>query len=555
MSSTFDGLRIARSGVQASRVNLKISGQNITNSETEGYTRQRVSQSALSPAEYGGFWASSGAVCGNGVSADSVVQLRNSFLDEEYRTQAATYGGSSEILSTLNQMEDIFTSTTTAGSSSDSSVVNVLNNEFSNFVSQLESFTSGKATEGNVREEAKLLASNLNSAAKSLKTVREGEYSDLSKYNVNSANGLMKNIASLNQSIKTAEVAGEPVLELKDQRNLMLDQLSKYAGVHVTYTPEDAGAGQTVDNCSVTLADSDGNPLKPPITLIDGDKFAQFSVTRDGNDDESGKPSGEPFDITHLRLSGLSADGGKTFGPDSGMKSSDLQTGSFVGYLKLLNESGEYDTTAGGVTKTMHGIGFYSQLLDTIARNFAATLNGDNVTKDGTQRNLLGGYGSDGKTESFDAKDITAENIHIASQWTDGWLVKSKDPGTDGKDNTDASYSNILKMLSDLKDTDLTLKTDAGVTVFQGTLQKAFAGVAATLGEDANSLQVTDTTNAQRLSSIDGNRQSISSVSLDDEAVSIVQYTQSLNASSRFMTAVDECLQTIISNMGMAGRG
>jgi flagellar hook-associated protein 1 len=49
MSSTFDGLYIAKSGVQTARTNLNVTGQNIANANTDGYTRQRVDQSAIPP--------------------------------------------------------------------------------------------------------------------------------------------------------------------------------------------------------------------------------------------------------------------------------------------------------------------------------------------------------------------------------------------------------------------------------------------------------------------------------------------------------------------------
>ena len=94
-----------------------------------------------------------------------------------------------------------------------------------------------------------------------------------------------------------------------------------------------------------------------------------------------------------------------------------------------------------------------------------------------------------------------------------------------------------------------------GAVVFSGTMMKAFSSVSAMLALDANSTQTADNTNSSLLNNIDDDRQQMSSVSLDDEAVSITQYSQSLNASSRFMTAVDECIQTIINNMGIAGRG
>ena len=601
MSSTFDGLYIARSGVRAARANLNITGQNITNADTDGYTRQRVDQSSIPPCEYGSFWAVTGATYGDGVSADGISQLRDLFLDGEFRTQDAKSGGSAAEVNSLYNMEDIFTTTSTADSASKSSVINVLSDAFSGFLSQLESLTSTKSTasEGVLREQAKQLATKLNISANALKTEREKQFSDFSNYGVTKVNGLLKNIASLNKRIKDSEVSGSPALELKDQRNVMLDQLSKYASINVSYRKMDVYTGKevtgvvpnndrTVDELSVSLADADGNPLA--YKLVDNGDFAKFDVQRNNITDDSfvegvpgGDPASQPFDITHLRLSDLSKDDGAHFdnGHDAGdtytkVKNSDIKTGSFNGYLQLLNESGEYDTAnASTPTTTFRGIGFYQQYLDTIAQSFASTLNDMNtlhcasVSKGGGTvyevKPLFTGSAeglSDVPTDTglpaalkTITDGITAENIHVAASWVDGRLTMSNDPSTNAKDTTTSSYSNIITMIAKLRTDKEPMKSAKGVTVYNDTFEKAFASVATMLGQDANSVQATDTTNSHLLSNITNDRQSVSSVSLDDEAVSIAQFGQSLNAASRFMTAVDECLQTIINNMGLCGKG
>lgn len=635
MSSTFDGLYIARSGVRASRANLNITGQNITNADTEGYTRQRVDQSSIPPCEYGGFWASSGASYGNGVDATGTEQIRDAFLDGEYRTQNAKSGESTAEINAMYDMEDIFTATTTASSSSTSSVVDVLSNEFSNYISQLQNLTSGKSTasESAIREEAKLLATKLNTAAKSLDTIRNQQDSNLSDYDIKSANDDLKSIASLNDRIEQAEISGSPALELKDQRNLYLDKLSQYAGIKVVENQKDVGSGKTVDEMSVYLADPDGNAIKDtngnPYTLVDGKQFAQFSASQDKVNEDGTADTGS-FDITHIRLSGLTADGtnypvttasdsvysfqvtggtaqpitipagtyanmtalqtavqnqlnangnlgdvqvgvskdgshltfstsdGKslfiqhTSGDDAlnqnGMKNADLKSGSFAGYLSLLNDSGEYDISATQKTATTRGIGYYSDLLDGIAQKLASTMNTVNSTNDAGNNKPL--YTSDGTS----ASGITAENIQISSSWVDGYLTMSKDASNSG-DNKSSSYSNITNMITALTNTTENLTSAYGTTIFSGTVQKAMSSVGTMLGQDVNSVQSTDNTNSSLLNNIDSDRQSLSSVSIDDEAINLVQYNQSLSASSRFMTAVDECLQTIINNMGVAGRG
>jgi flagellar hook-associated protein 1 FlgK len=114
-------------------------------------------------------------------------------------------------------------------------------------------------------------------------------------------------------------------------------------------------------------------------------------------------------------------------------------------------------------------------------------------------------------------------------------------------------------MITALTSDEYTLETKPGEEgsdpFFTGTIQKAFMNVPTSLARSVAGVKSTDADNANRLDDIDTSRQSISSVSIDDEAVSLVQYNQALTAAARFMTAVDECLQTIISSMGVAGRG
>lgn len=574
----FDGLYIARSGVRASRAALNVTGQNITNSNTPGYTRQRVDQSSISPGD-GGLWASTGTSIGDGVSVDSISQLRDPFLDGEFRTQNAKSGMSSQQVSTLYDLEDIFTTTTTADSSSKSSVIDVLSDEFSNFLSQLQNLTStsSSVSESNVREEAKALAGKLNTAAKALATARQQQFTNLSEQigtpdNPGTVNALLQNIASLDKRIKDAEVAGSSVLELKDQQNLLLDKLSKYVPIKVVQTQQKMPNNQLVDTTEVYLADPDGAKLPGGYQLIggaDGSEYAQFSVSQDAPAD------GKSFGLTQLHLTQLSVDGKIPVDGDGNdlmqsMKNSDLQAGSFAGNLSLLNSSGEYDIP----TSSFRGIGFYSQYLDTIAQNLASVMNTMNYNPDkkdagGSPVPVEGQLLFSGSTETpasghtgTDALQditagITAANIHVASVWQDGVLTTTKDAANPGDVNT-GSFTNILNMIAKLKDTSTSLTTQTGgggATIFTGTLQKAFSSVSSMLAVNANSTQTIDNTNSGLLNNIDNSRQELSSVSLDDEAVNIVQFSQSLNASSRFMTAVDECLQNIINNMGMAGRG
>lgn len=680
MSSMFDGLYIARSGVNSSRAALNVTGQNITNANTPGYTRQRVDQSSIPPAEGDSLWAALGAAVGGGANVDSIEQLRDAFLDYEYRTQYGKSGESSTEVNTLNGLQPIFTNTTTASSPSQSSVIDVLSNEFSNFVSQLQNLgsSSSSISEKSVRDEAIALTQKLNTAAQALETARNEQYTDLKgKGGIDTVNTLLKNIASLSKQIKDAQTSGSSVLELQDQRNYKLDQLSKYIGIRVVETPTTLATGKTVDNMSVYLADQNGNPLTykdasgatQKYTLLDNDSYAQFRVTPANSihsDDrvklslstasKDGSVNGFQYDAsnvtaTNTAVSGylhtiatstdpdvrenafenlksvlscgsgssltltdngstvtvkLAVSGGGTYnlvngavgtaavgsaaqagntlnitdaagGPVVPLTASDatlagdvnssIESGSLSGYLHLLNDKGDYDGSS------FRGIGFYSDYLDTLAQTLASTLNGlnyDSAKKDslghavpaeqqilfaGSTETPVAGHTGTAALNDITAA-ITAKNIHVAVAWKDGVLTKTKDVSP-SNDSNGASQSNIEVMVAQLRNTSIALNTKldhTGSTIYTGTLSSAFANAGSMLAQGTNSVQSTDDTNSSKLNTIDVSRQAISSVSLDDEAIGIVQYTQTLNASSRFMTAVDECLQTIINNMGLVGR-
>lgn len=541
MSSTFDGLFIARSGVRAARASLNITGQNITNSTTPGYTRQRVDQAAVTPPSTNSFYSwAGGAVSGQGADAYDTSQLRDAFLDGEYRLQNALGGESSALAAALEPLEDIFTYTTTADSADEVSTVDVLSNELSNLISQMQNLTSGKsdASESVIRDAADQLAKKFNIAAKGLETAREQQYDALSEHAVPQVDELLSGIAALNGQIKNAEVSGGSALELRDQRNLKLDELSQYMDIRVEETEVDVGSGKTVHELNVYLADKDGNALEdgdgnPEFTLVQNAEYTQFTVSQDAK---------------YGTLVRLAADA-KIKNPQ--LKNSYLQSGSLAGYLKLLNENGEYDISDTQTTATFRGIGYYSKLLDTLAQTFATTMNGLNATDAQPDKPL---FTSDGSS----ADGITARNLQISSDWTSGYLTMSRDAANAG-DDTSTSYSNITNMITALTSDEYTLETKPGEEgsdpFFTGTLQKAFMNVPTSLARSVAGVKSTDADNANRLDDIDTSRQSISSVSIDDEAVSLVQYNQALTASARFMTAVDECLQTIISSMGVAGRG
>ena len=547
MSSTFDGIYIARSGVQTARANLNVTGQNISNAGTDGYTRQRVSQSAVPPTGIDMLYAALSTSCGEGVSADGIEQLRDKFLDGQYRTQNAQCGSTSTLLSALQDIEDALNETSSDGI--DASV--------SALIEQLEGLTStgsSDANESTVKEAASLLASKLNTAADQLSTIRKQQYGSLGEYGVDKVNTVLTNIANLNEKIKDAEVAGSPALELTDQRNTLIDELSQYANIRVETTQEEIGSGKKVDTLSIYLADSEGNlqtskylytgkdgtqhvGQSKPVCLVSGGKAGKLEA--------GGSQSEAEINVTDADgdLCGFvkrHEDNSPYLENSNGL----FEGGSLDSYLKLLNESGEFD---GAGTAATRGIGYYEKMLDTVAQKLAEVMNADNSTNDaGDNKPLF--TDSDGNTAN-----ITAANIRISPDWESGYLTLSKD-GSNAGDDTSGSNSNISKMISDLASTEYTI-SGGGQDLFTGSIQEAFSNISLALGQHIGSIGAQDTANGSMLDNIDTRRAALSSVDINEEAVNLIVFNQALAASSRFMTTVDECIDTIINSMGIAGRG
>ncbi len=177
--------------------------------------------------------------------------------------------------------------------------------------------------------------------------------------------------------------------------------------------------------------------------------------------------------------------------------------------------------------------------MDTAASNFAETANKANSTNDDGTINKPLFTSGDGKSSD----GITAGNIRIASAWStaidDGssehYLTFTKETANPG-DSKNASFSNITDMITSLDKDDIS-----------GDILK----IGKTLGIEIDSASGDYKAKNSVLSTIENNRESLSAVDIDDETVNLIKFNQALGASARFITTVDECLDTLINKMGV----
>ena len=239
MPSTFFGLNIAYTGLQAANAWLNTTGNNISNIETEGYSRQKVTQQAADALRLRTTYGMAGA----GVNALSIDQIRNEYYDLKYWNSNSTLGIYEERKSYMFQIEDYFNETDT---------MRGFNTIFSDVFSSLDEVYKS-AGDDTVKEQFLGQAGNLCNYFKEMSTNLRKLQEDANSQIKNKAeqiNALGSQIATLNKQINMIECNRVVANELRDKRSLLIDELSKIVTVEVEETPiytEEGGKGANAE--------------------------------------------------------------------------------------------------------------------------------------------------------------------------------------------------------------------------------------------------------------------------------------------------------------------
>lgn len=523
LRSTFLGYKTATSALTVSQNQMDIVGQNISNVNTKGYTRQRVDINSVSFRTSNLKYGLTGVVIGQGVETSGISQYRDSFLDLRYRTEASKAGSQEVQLSALSDLEAVFDEITTDG----------LDAQFSDLLEQLHSLTSSPSDpvlEGVVRTSAEMLTQMFNNYSDQINTIKEQQLTYLQDGAIEKVNKLLDNIAELNDQIKKDNISGNPALELNDERNMLIDELSSYLDIDVDVVPLDIGGGKTIDELVIKL---DGTNIE----LVNREENAELGVGTSGNDTTVG------LKIPEVGTDGKilkDADGNTIYTTDLTDISSSIKGGQIDGYLKFINGSGDFAAVVGS-DYSNKGIVYYEKMLDTLANKFATEMNELN----GADKPLF---------DKRSGTEINAGNIKISDAWADSTnsYIKNTTVTTEG-DNSGAT-DNILKMISKFQDKmDFAVSDGDSTTtdkvLFKGSFQEFLSFTTTRLNLQVSDVQTSYDTYSETQFQIDYSRNSMSSVDLNEEGVNLLTYSKSYNAAARLMTTIDEMLDTLINQM------
>ncbi|HZK57324.1 MAG TPA: flagellar hook-associated protein FlgK [Clostridia bacterium] len=530
MRSTFSGLNIARSGFFAAQRALDITGHNIANVNTRGYTRQRLEQSASNPLRIPG----GEGMLGTGVTTTAIHQLRNDFLDYKYREESSTFGFWDAKADGLSFIESIINEPSETG------IISVIDELFASF-EELSKNANNLTIRALVRQRAVTFTNSINHIYNQLEKMATDLNFDVSSA-VKQINTLGEGIAKLNDQIMRSEVDGSNANDLRDQRNVLIDDLSRIIDIEVMEirnpdNPKDAKMVIKIAGKSLVYhSDFTGLEVNSESRNFAGMEDKQIDFY------EIEWADGTEFDVTNIggELAGLlSLRDGEGPGVDKGTNGEEGKNREFPHNQK--------------------GIPYYIRQLNRFANVFANEIN----------KIHLEGYGLNKETgiAFFTAGGVaTPENAQI-ELGEDGNCSNDHDEFS----NINASNIRIAADIEDLnniaasKEQDLLPKDGSimldiialrhKVSMFnEGKPEDFLKSLIGTLGVDAEEANRNTFNQGILLQDIENRRQSISGVFQDEELANMVRFQHAYNASARMITTMDEMLDVLINRVGIVGR-
>lgn len=249
MPSPFHGIELASRALRAFQRGLDVTGHNIANVNTRGYSRQTVDYVATDPTTFQGVRA---MTLGTGVSIASVNRIRDLFLDNRMIDANGEQGRFSALAANLSQVEPLFNE---PGSNGISTALTA----FFNAWSGLASNPNEPAARMAVQQAGDTLATRIRSAYRDLSGLQNQLQSGMSE-TLLTVDRLSARIYELNAEIRRRTVSGENPGDLLDQRDLALDDLSGLVDITIT-RKADGTVGVNMN--SFTLVDDVGSYAVP----------------------------------------------------------------------------------------------------------------------------------------------------------------------------------------------------------------------------------------------------------------------------------------------------
>ena len=501
MNATFTGINIASRGLYASQAGLAVTTDNVSNANTEGYSRQTVTQSAVTPAAV----YSSNAVLGNGVEVTAIDQARDAFLDQRYWKENSRLGEWATKSETLTEIESVMNNTT------DSAGFSTIFDDFYTALETLTTNPSDSATRAEVQEYGAAICQYLNETSARLTEI-QADLNTTVKTTVDEINSYAEQIAALNQRIDAVLATGGNANTLKDQRALLVDSLTELVACDVTATD---------DSLTIQIGGS---------TLVDGERCNSLMVTADS-------ANSDYYAVQWAATGSAAVITGGTLKAELDLRDGD---GTDAGYKGVNYYLDQLDTFAQTFAKAFNeGV-----LADTSVTTYEATGHADGYTADGATGVRFFTY--DDLSSATLTADIAASGLDAAyAKITAANLSLSAEVAAD-VDNIAASSSADEAENSEIASGLIDMLEDTAM-FSKGAPGDFYNAIISTLATDSSAAERRNESYSSIVNQLSDRRTSVSGVDTNEETAYMTQYQAAYEASAQMVSVWSDVLAVTIN--------
>lgn len=489
--SLLSNLNTANTALSAAQRAMEVTGQNVANVNTDGYSRQRVDLQSVGGSTTPAMWAVSNQV-GSGVNSDSVTRIRDAFLEARAQNQHSD-------VASLTAQDDAYTQVQQAfREPGDTGLQSQLTSMWSGW-SDIASNPTDPGARSQLLQRAQTLVAGLHSTMGTLDE-QWTESHDSVQTLLTDVNATSKSIADLNQSILNAQQAGLPTNDLQDKRDSLVMHLSEQIGATATQATDGT---LTVSVGGITLV-SGQTPIG--LALTGAHSAADLAPT------PPTPPSAPPTIVT--------VPGNAAVVPGG--------------------------TAAGKLATMATIIPGYENQLNAIAQQLADQVNGAHQKGYDLYGNPGQAFFDDG---SGGTTAVTARNIDVAISDPKQLAAASVSPAAAGGTlNASGTWSVVS---SDNGNADNLYQLRLGNVQPDGTYtdgaDSTYRKMIVAMGVNASSVSNNLTTANAISGQVDASRESVSGVNIDEEMTNMLQFQHAYGAAGKLVSTIQSMMDDLMN--------
>ncbi|MEA3466143.1 MAG: flagellar hook-associated protein FlgK [Thermodesulfobacteriota bacterium] len=543
-------LNTGKTSLFTNQKSIEIAGNNIANVNTEGYSRQKAVLSDFPAVNMGNFFT------GTGVKITDITREYDVFVNEQLLDKSQLLGGEDAKETPLAELERVF-------SVGDDNLATEIDRFFDSW-QELSTNPSGKVERDIVIQRGELLASSFNTISRDLENVR-GNINQTVLSEIDGVNLKLNQIADLNGRIQTIEASGVSANSFRDQRDVLLQELTYTLGVQSFEEPSGAiniqlaGGLPLVQSSSALQLEAipTGNDLELRLNVGGssfeiagqnlGGKFEGLLELRDefipalkSDLDLTAYNMVQEVNTLHEQGMGLDGSTGVAFfnnpgnHTSQGYADSTLATAFSAGAITL--------DVAGTETTIAFAGGSLDDLATAVDGSGAAISASVSVQDDGTSVLMLTPTTNNDSVRidmaeiegSYAAPEFTMDNISqlMSMSLRDSSKVAAGNSSAPG-DNTNALDISALKDENSVNDED--------------TFVSFYGKLAARVGIEAGQNRLSRAGAADAMVQLKNMRDGKAGVSIEEEMISLIKYQRGFEAAAKLLSTVDEMMETVLT--------